>query len=156
MRLKHPNLHRRKFFQDRQIRGSVVRDIAWYNTDGQELGEEHWHAEWNRTMGVMLNGKTLGVTDDDGEPIEDASFLMLVNAYHEGVEFTLPPPPNGEPWKFCMRTENIDDPFAEEQLGDKVIVGGRSLVLLTDEGDSMPVKAGTDKKADIKSKGGNS
>jgi hypothetical protein len=31
-----------------------------------------------------------------------------------------------------MRTENIDNPFAEEELGDKVIVGGRSLVLLTD------------------------
>ena len=39
LRRDHPNLHRRKFFQDRVIRGSVVRDIAWYNTGGGELDE---------------------------------------------------------------------------------------------------------------------
>jgi hypothetical protein len=31
-----------------------------------------------------------------------------------------------------MKTENIDDPFKQEKLGEKVIVGGRSLVLLSD------------------------
>ena len=49
-------------------------------------------------MGLMLNGKTLQVTDEDGEPLVDDSFLILVNAFHEGVEFTLPPVPNGSPW----------------------------------------------------------
>ena len=42
LRRAHPNLHRRKFFQDRQIRGSVVRDIAWFNTNGEEFGDENW------------------------------------------------------------------------------------------------------------------
>jgi isoamylase len=133
LRRAHPNLHRRRFFQDREIRGSVVRDIAWYNPNGDELGEEEWNAGWTRSMGVMLNGKTLGVMNEDGEPVEDDSFLILINAHHEGVEFTLPKPPNGNPWKFVMNTENIDDPFAQAKLEDKFIVGGRSLVLLSDE-----------------------
>jgi isoamylase len=81
----------------------------------------------------MLNGKTLGVTNEDGEPVEDSSFFILINAHHEGVEFSLPKPPNGNPWKFVMNTENIEDPFAQEKLEDKFIVGGRSLVLLSDE-----------------------
>jgi isoamylase len=124
LRRNHPNLHRRKFFQDRQIRGSVVRDIAWYNTDGNELGDDNWSTTWNRSMGVMLNGKTLGYPDEEGKPIEDDSFLILINAYHEGVEFKVPDPPNGNPWKFVMRTENIEDPFAEMKPEDKLIVGG--------------------------------
>src|SRR6266581_2741428 len=40
LRLAHPNLHRRKFCQDREIRKKgngelvrVIRDIAWFNTD---------------------------------------------------------------------------------------------------------------------------
>jgi isoamylase len=140
LRLKHPNLHRRKFFQDRKIRGSVVRDIAWYNTNGEEFGEENWNNTWNRSLAVMLNGKTLGYTDDEGNPLEDDSFLIMINAYHEGVEFTVPPPPNGTPWKFCMRTENIEDPFAEAELEEKVIVGGRSMVLLTDGSHSAAKK----------------
>jgi glycogen operon protein len=133
LRLAHPNLHRRRFFQDRQIRGSVVRDVAWVNTNGEEFSDENWNAGWNRSMGVMLNGKTLGVMNEEGDPVEDDSFLILINAYHEGVEFKLPAPPNGNPWKFVMNTENLDDPFAKEKLGEKFIVGGRSLVLLSDE-----------------------
>jgi len=132
LRKAHPNLRRRKFFQDRQIRGSVVRDIAWYRADGQEATDENWTTEWNRSLAMMLNGKTLGVEDEDGRPVEDDSFLMLVNAADQGVEFTLPPPPNGNPWRMVMDTENVDDPFAQQDIGAKVIAGGRSMVLFSD------------------------
>ena len=67
LRKEHPNLHRRKFFQDRKIRGSVVRDVAWYGTDGKELSEEVWNEPWSKSIGVMFNGHTLGVMDEDGE-----------------------------------------------------------------------------------------
>jgi isoamylase len=132
LRRAHPNLHRRKFFQDRVIRNSVERDIAWYNTNGEDFKEENWNADWNRSLGLMLNGKTLNVTDEEGNPVADDSFLILINSWHEGVEFTLPKPPNGSPWKHVINTANIEDPFAEAELGDKIIVGGRTLVLLSD------------------------
>jgi glycogen operon protein len=70
--------------------------------------------------------------DEDGNKVEDDSFLMLINAFHEGVEFTLPPVPNGNPWGYVLNTENVDDPFAEAPVGDKIIVGGRSFVMLSD------------------------
>jgi len=132
LRKSHPNLHRRRFFQDRTIRGSVVRDIAWYGPDGNEASEESWNSGWSKSLGLMLNGKTLNVMDDNGDPVEDDSFLILVNASHEGVEFTLPSPPNGNPWLCVLRTENIEDPFAHVKLGDKIIVGGRALAVLSD------------------------
>ncbi|SNS98318.1 isoamylase [Granulicella rosea] len=132
LRRAHPNLHRRKFFQDRTIRGSIVRDIAWCNTNGDEFQEGNWNAEWNRSLGLMLNGKTLNASDDDGNPLIDDSFLILINSWHEGVEFTLPEPPDGTPWRHIMNTANIEDPFAEAPLDKKIIVGGRSLVLLSD------------------------
>jgi isoamylase len=132
LRLTHPNLHRRKFFQDRTIRNSVVRDIAWYSPDGNEMPESSWNTEWTRSMGMMLNGKTLQVADEEGNPLEDDSFLILVNASHEGVEFTLPPVPNGSPWCQVMDTENIDDPFKHARVGEKVIAGGRSMMVFSD------------------------
>jgi isoamylase len=132
MRRNHPNLHRRKFFQDRTIRGSVVRDIAWYNTTGEEFSDENWGSSWNRSLALLLNGKTLQVSDENGDPVEDDSFLMVINAFHEGVEFTLPPPPNGRPWKYALNTENVDDPFAKSPAGEKITVGGRTFVLLSD------------------------
>jgi len=137
LRLTHPNLRRRKFFQDRTIRNSVVRDIAWYGADGNEMPESAWTTEWTRSMGLMLNGKTLQAPDDEGNPLVDDSFLVLVNAFHEGVEFKLPPVPNGSPWGLVMDTENIDDPFKHAKVGDKVIVGGRSMMVFSDSHDVM-------------------
>jgi glycogen operon protein len=132
LRVEHPNLHRRKFFQDRVIRGSLVRDIAWYNTDGNELADESWNTAWYRALALLLNGKTLAISDEEGRPIVDDSFLILVNAAAEGVEFTLPATPAGTRWTQVLDTENIEDPFAPVENGKTVIVGGRALRVYRD------------------------
>ncbi len=139
LRKNHPNLHRRKFFQDRTVKSSrgaeprIIKDISWFNTDGNELPDEAWNEPWNRTLGLMLNGNTLGVTDEDGHPVTDDSFLILVNAYHEGVEFTLPESPKGRPWVQLVDTQHIDDPFKEVPHSEKVILGGRSIRVFRDD-----------------------
>jgi glycogen operon protein len=80
----------------------------------------------------MFNGKTLGVMDEEGNPVVDDSFLILVNASDQGVEYTLPGPPDKTPWRQVLDTENIDDPFCEAQVGEKVIVGGRAVRVYSD------------------------
>lgn len=135
LRLEHPNFHRRKFFQDRTIwhpEGSnVVHDIAWYGTDGNFLADDAWGTEWNRSLALMLNGNTLQVTDEEGRQVVDDSFLLVLNAAHEGVEFRLPAPLNGGHWRCLIDTENIDDPFAAPEIDGSVILGGRSMMVLT-------------------------
>jgi len=138
-RLAHPNLHRRKFFQDREIRKKgdgtlvrVIKDIAWFNPDGNEVSDEAWGAGWTRAIALLLNGKTLQVTDEDGNWVIDDSFLLLVNAADQGVEFSLPASPSGNPWCQVMNTENIEDPFVDVTVGEQVIVGGRALKLMSD------------------------
>jgi glycogen operon protein len=139
IRLAHPNLHRRKFFQDREIRSRrgdkllrVVKDVAWFNPDGNEVTDEAWNAGWSRAIALLLNGQTLQVTDEDGEPVIDCSFLLLVNAAAEGVEFVLPESPACRPWTLLVDTESLACPFAESVADEKVILGGRSLKLFTD------------------------
>jgi glycogen operon protein len=139
LRLAHPNLHRRRFFQDREIRSRVgdkvlrvEKDIAWFNPDGNEVPDDAWNAGWSRAIALMLNGQTLQVTDEDGNWVIDESFLLLVNASHEGVEFMLPESPSRRPWLQIVDTENIEDPFNEVAARGKVILGGRSLKVLSD------------------------
>ncbi len=110
----------------------MEKDIAWYDPDGNEVSDEAWNAEWIRAIALLLNGQTLQVTDENGKPVIDASFLILVNASHQGVEFTLPPSPTGNPWVQIVETENIDDPFARRTAAEKAIVGGRSLRVFND------------------------
>lgn len=130
LRRGHPNLRRRKFFQDRVMRNSAGRDIGWYGTDGQELAEESWSRGWVRSVGLLLNGKTLNTSDQNGNPVIDDTFLILLNASSEGLEFTIPKGTNGGEWQRVLYTEDIERPFAEDHVTGKVILGGRSVMLL--------------------------
>jgi glycogen operon protein len=132
LRKDHPNLHRRKFFQDSQIRGSVVRDVAWYGTDGNEVSDQVWNEPWSKSICLMFNGRTLNTIDDEGQKVIDDSFLIIINAADQGVEYTLPETPNKTPWRQILDTENLDDPFYETTTGDKVIIGGRAVRVYSD------------------------
>jgi glycogen operon protein len=80
----------------------------------------------------LLNGQTLEITDEAGKSIIDDSFLLIVNASPEGVEFSLPISPSGNSWTLIMDTENSEDSFVEIDLGGSIIAGGHSFKLLSD------------------------
>jgi isoamylase len=132
-RKKHPNLRRRKFFQDREVYHSASKDIAWYRSDGQEMTQEQWNTGWMRGLAVMLNGDTLAESDDMGEPIHDDSFLLMLNSHEECVTYTLPQSPRSRGWKLVMDTNDLEHPFAGRPLDGsdgKLDVAGRSVVVL--------------------------
>ena len=117
LRRKHPNLHRRKFFQDRpidpanvpgiEIAGGTVRDIDWFRPDGQPMTEEEWNAGWIRTLGMRLSGEVLDDVNELGEPIHDDTFLILINAHYEPLKFTLPEVSHQEiVWELCLDTRS--------------------------------------------------
>ena len=135
LRRKHNNFRRRKFFQGAAIHHSQVRDIAWYDANGVELDEGAWSAPWGRSLGVMLNGRTLNTKDPRGNPVMDDSFLILLNAYHEGVEYKLPPTPAGGHWDCIMNTDDLHEEFVRRTVNGSIIVSGRSTVLLTECAD---------------------
>jgi isoamylase len=86
IRRAHPNLHRRKFYQDRSIRGTVEKDIVWLRPDGQEMSDDEWGLGWVRSLGLRLNGETLGEVDEGGEPVKDDTFLFT---QHRSTSATL-------------------------------------------------------------------
>ena len=110
LRCDHPNLHRRKFYQGRPIRGTEEKDIVWLRPDGQEMSDEEWGLGWVRCLGLMLNGETLGDVDSSGEPICDDTFLIMLNCHHEPIQFYMPKPPTAEKWEIIIDT---NDPTLE-------------------------------------------
>lgn len=123
-RAAHPNLRRRKFFQDRSIRGSGmhapgarrpdVKDITWLRPDGAEMTDEDWQASWVRCFGLQLNGETLDELDERGDPIEDDTLLFLLNPHDEPIAFYLPDSNSNRRWELIVRT---DQPELEEAQG---------------------------------------
>jgi glycogen operon protein len=87
---KHPVLRRRKFFQGRTIRGSEVKDLAWFRPDGKEMTDEDWSNPAIRCLGLRLAGDGIDEVDARGERIVDDTLLILLNAHYESIPFILP------------------------------------------------------------------
>jgi isoamylase len=104
LRAAHPVFRRRRFFQGRPIRGSNIEDIAWLRPDGQQMSEEDWNVGLAQTVAIFLNGRGIPDHDDLGERIIDDSFLLLINAHHRPITFTLPDSTYGRSWEIVVDT----------------------------------------------------
>jgi glycogen operon protein len=89
-RKNHPVLRRRTFFQGRRIRGSEIKDIAWFSASGHEMTDEEWTAGQVRSMGMRLSGDAIEEADEFGRPIVGETLLILLNAHFEALPFVLP------------------------------------------------------------------
>lgn len=135
LRAAHPVFRRRRFFQGRPIRGSNIEDIAWLRPDGQQMSEEDWNVGFAKTVGIFLNGRGIPERDDLGERIVDDSFLLLINAHHRSIIFTLPDSAYGRSWETVVDTA---DPLLaktrrrqrEALPGDKLRVQARVMLVL--------------------------
>ena len=54
---------------------------------------------------MFLNGEEIAAPDEKGQRILDESFLLLFNAHHEDVTFTLPNRRFGERWALVLSTD---------------------------------------------------
>ncbi len=104
LRKEHPVLRRRKFFQGRKIRGMDIKDIMWLRTDGQEMSDEDWAASWIRCFGMLLAGEMPNETDFQGNPVRDTTLIILLNSYHEPIQFKLAPPLSDMKWGIKFTT----------------------------------------------------
>ena len=122
LRAAHPVFRRRRFFQGRPIRGSSTDDIAWLRPDGQQMSDEDWNVGFARSVAIFFNGKGIPEHDDVGEQIVDDSFLLLINAHHQQMTFTLPDEAYGRSWEIVIDTA---DPLLVHARRRNAVPNGR-------------------------------
>jgi glycogen operon protein len=104
LRKRHPIFRRRRFFQGRPIKGANVKDVQWLNPGGTEMSEDEWRDGLVRCLGMFLSGQGLDETDERGRKVVDENFLVLLNAHHEDVGFSLPASSSPARWSAWMDT----------------------------------------------------
>jgi len=130
---QHPVLRRRHFFQGRRIRGSEVKDLAWFRPDGKEMNDEDWNNPESRCFGLRLAGDAIEELDTRGNRIVDDTLLILLNAYHEAIPFTLPAHRRKVRWEVVMDTNDSQYGKTAHRAmrgGDSYDLKGRSLAVL--------------------------
>ncbi len=99
----HPVFRRRRWFQDRPLRGPGVRDIEWFAPNGLEMTDHDWDAAHVSLLGVFLSPEGL-MASLDGMPVSDDSFYVAFNAGTRDRRFRLPPERLGQRWRTVMDT----------------------------------------------------
>jgi len=131
LRKAHPVFRRRSFFQGRSIKGTGTKDILWLTPNGQELSDEEWQHSFARCLGLFLSGEGLDERDQQGRPVTDSSFLLLLNAHNDPIPFRLPAIGTGTEWLLRIDTHRDRFPGRDERVAPdtEFPLQGRSLAL---------------------------
>jgi glycogen operon protein len=132
LRWEHPVFRRRRWFMGRAINGSDLHDIGWFTRDGKLMTHENWRQDFAKSLMVFLNGEAIPSPDLWGRKIFDDSFLFLVNAHYEPLEFTLPDPLWGDEWEWVLDTGRGGFPEEEQPVrgGSAVQLESRAIAVL--------------------------
>jgi len=127
---EQPVFQRRKFFQGRKIRGSGVTDISWFGPDGKDMDDSAWNAGYSKCLGMRLAGDLIGDVDAHGSTLVGDTLLLLLNAHHESIPFTLPETISEHYWERLLDTSSDDGEVVQFAAGQQYQLEGRSLALL--------------------------
>jgi isoamylase len=134
LRTNHAVFRRRNFFLGRAIKGEGIKDILWLKPDGREMTDQEWNQEHARTLGVFLSGSAVDEIDEHGQHVTDENFLLLMNASHEEVLFSLQVIESNVLWDVLIDTSQQaghsgDMPY---ESGTNYRLQPRSLVVLVE------------------------
>ncbi len=131
LRQTKPMLRRGRFLTGAYNEELDVKDVTWLTPTGDEMQSEHWNDTNARCFGVLLDGRAqpTGIRRRG----TDVTMLLVLNAHHDVVEFTLPEVIGGTGWQALVDTNHPDldpeePPF--HAFGTAYEVTGRSLLLL--------------------------
>ncbi|MDB6142107.1 MAG: glgX [Pseudomonas sp.] len=128
LRQAYPILRRGRFLVGEYNEEIGVKDVTWLAPDGTEMTIEQWQDGNGRCLGMLMDGRAqeTGIRRAGA----DATLLLVVNAHHEGVNFTLPEVPEGVYWTCLIDTHQPDNRGKEQlEFGTEYTVTPRSLLL---------------------------
>jgi len=129
LRRGHPVFRRPRFLDGHAAPGELP-DSWWFRPDGRQMTARDWETPGTQMVGLFLNGEEIGARTEQGEPIVDDSFVVLVNASAESLAFVLPPRRFGARWEVVLRTDDPDAAATSASARGHLATESRSLVVL--------------------------
>ena len=125
LRRDHPVLRRRRFFTGRAGRGGESErwEIEWLRPSGEHMTDQDWATWYARAMTVYLNGDAIAEPDEYGRQVVDDSFLILINASGENIDFTLPGEDYAPGWVVALDTTPAGQDAARSRHDANEVVG---------------------------------
>ena len=124
LREHHPVFRRHQFLQGKPAPETTPDDLDWCRPDGDPMTPDDWGASFARAVTMALSGATGRHT-----PADDP-FLLMLNAWWEQLDFSLPESLRRLDWEVELDTADPEVRGQPLDPGGTVPVTARSLVLL--------------------------
>ncbi len=128
--LRHtfPILRRGRFLSAELNESLALKEITWINATGEEMRNEDWNDANMRCFGMLIDGRAQATGIK--RAASDITLLLIMNAHHDLVNFTLPVIPGGKRWLCLIDTNNPEREKAPMfRAQDNYGVTGNSLLL---------------------------
>jgi isoamylase len=133
LRRRYPVLRQARFLTASWNEDLGVKDCGWLTPAAEEMTTSNWEDPSARCFGLLLDGRaqTSGIRRRGSA----STLLLVTNAHHDLVLFTLPAVKGGRDWVRLLDT-NLPDEDADSDVpnrfrfGHKYGVTGRSLLLI--------------------------
>ena len=121
--LRHafPILRRSRFLTGEYNEELDVKDVRWITPAATEMEAEQWQDANARCFGMLLDGRAQATGIK--RPSMDATLLLVLNAYHDVVKFTLPEVVGGQAWR-CLLDTNVPDRTDDAALPERRRIRG--------------------------------
>jgi isoamylase len=125
-RQAHPVFRRRRF-----LAGAEAAELQWLTPAGTPMDDGDWADPSALAIAVYLDGSDDPDRAQDGTPMVDDDFLVMVNAWWEPLRFVVPPTRPGAQWQAEIDSHDPAAPAgaAKRHAGDQVTVGPRSIAV---------------------------
>ncbi len=135
MRNSFPILRRSRFMTGEYNADLAVNDVRWLTPDASDIEQAQWQDGNARCFGMLMDGRAQA--SGIKRPASDATVLLVLNAHHDVVTFTLPEVMGGNTWR-CLLDTNVPDDTGMETYasGEGYVITGRSVVLFVLEPES--------------------
>ena len=129
LRRAHPVFRRARF-----LAGAEAAELRWFTPSGTEMAGADWADPNALAVALYLDGSDDPDQAADGTWLVDDDFLVLVNAWWEPLDFTLPATREQASWQAEIDTYDPSAPArsAARRAGERITVGPRSVVVLKD------------------------
>ncbi len=132
LRRRHRVFSRPRFLRGEVLSEAGVKDITWITPSGREASAEDWKNPVALSLGFVLSGAAGEFFTPGGQRDIDESFLVMMNAYHEDLDFRFPILASPMSWEVLVDTAEPTGRATQTRLfmpGEAYQLQGRSFAL---------------------------
>jgi isoamylase len=104
LRRRHRVFSRPRFFRGETVSEAGLKDITWITPDGGEATIEDWNNPVALSLVYVLGGAAGEFYTPGGQRDIDESFLVMLNAWHQDLDFRVPELPATMAWEQLVDT----------------------------------------------------